>query len=213
MDGLDLLKKDWNKEDKNHKYLSQTDIYPMLHKKSSSIVKTLFYISVAELVFWILINTIPFFFSIEYRKNLDTLYGDTDIFTELTILSYIIILIFMYLLFKSYKDISVTDSAKKLMKSIIKTRKIIKYYVIYNLVFAFIAIIIGLFYGINHDPELMAQLEHLDNGERVLFIMLSILFTGIFIVIVWLFYKLIYGVLLKRLNQNYKELEKLEGVI
>lgn len=210
MDGLDLLKKDWNKQDKTRKHLSQKDIYPMLHKKSSSIVKTLFYISVAELTFWILINTIPYFFSAEYRKNLDTLYGDTYIFTELTIFSYVIILLFMYLLFKSYKDISVTDSAKKLMKSIIKTRKIIKYYVIYNLALAFISITIALVYAFNHDPELTDQLAHFNNGQLVVFTMISILFTGIFILIIWLFYRLIYGLLLKRLNQNYNELEKLE---
>ena len=51
MDELDLLKKDWNKETKDSR-LTAKEIYPMLLKKSSSIVKTLFYISVAELVFW-----------------------------------------------------------------------------------------------------------------------------------------------------------------
>jgi uridylate kinase len=61
MDELDLLKKDWNKEPSSTNKVSVKDIYAMLHKKSSSIVKTLFYISIAELVFWIFINTIPYF--------------------------------------------------------------------------------------------------------------------------------------------------------
>tara|TARA_R110002049_G_scaffold308754_1_gene513862 strand:- start:258 stop:893 length:636 start_codon:yes stop_codon:yes gene_type:complete len=210
MDGLDLLKKDWNKQDKNHKHWSQNDLYAMLHKKSSSIVKTLFYISIAELVFWIIINTLPQFFSTEYKENLDALYGNSLIFTELTIFSYGIILLFIYLLFKSHQAISVTDSAKKLMKSIIKTRKIIKYYVIYNLVLAFISIAIGMFYAINHNPELTDQFAHFNNGQLAVFTVISILLTGIFILIIWLFYRLIYGWLLKRLNQNYRELEKLE---
>lgn len=211
MDGLDLLKKDWNKQDKNQKPLSQNDIYPMLHKKSSSIVKTLFYISIAELVFWIIINILPSFFSSEYRKNLDAVYGDTYIFTELTIFSYVIILIFIYLLYKAHKNISVTDSAKKLMESIIKTRKIIKYYVIYNLALAFISIAIGMVYAINHTPELAGQLAHFTNNQLVVFTIISILVTGVFILVIWLFYKVIYGLLLKRLNNNYNELENLNS--
>ena len=70
MDELDILKKDWNKEKPEHKKLSTQDIYPMLQKKSSSIVKTLFYISIAELIFWILVNTIPYFTSDSYREQL-----------------------------------------------------------------------------------------------------------------------------------------------
>ena len=44
MDELELLKKDWKKAETEFKHLSDTEIYPMLHKKSSSIIKTLFYI-------------------------------------------------------------------------------------------------------------------------------------------------------------------------
>jgi uncharacterized membrane protein len=211
MDGLDLLKKDWNKQDNNRKHLSQNDLYPMLHKKSSSIVKTLFYISITELVFWIIINMLPHFFSVEYRENLDTLYGNSLIFTALTIFSYAIILLFIYLLFKSHKAISVTDSAKNLMKRILKTRTIIKYYVIYNLVLAFISMAVGMIYAINHNPELTDQLAHFNKVQLVIFTIVSILLTGIFILIIWLFYRLIYGWLLKRLNQNYNELENLEA--
>ena len=40
MDELDILKKDWNKPNTEQKQLSVKDIYPMLQKKSSSIVKT-----------------------------------------------------------------------------------------------------------------------------------------------------------------------------
>ena len=39
MDELELLKKDWNKKDSDFKKLSSADLYAMLQKKSSSIVK------------------------------------------------------------------------------------------------------------------------------------------------------------------------------
>lgn len=210
MDELDILKKDWNKQPSNQNKVSIKDIYTMLHKKSSSIVKTLFYISIAELVFWILINTIPYFTSDTFKSQLDSIYTNDYIFTGLTVFSYAVILIFIYLLYKSYKSISVTDNAKKLMESILKTRKIIKYYVLYNLIMAGISLLIGLYFALHHDPEAVKIIDNLDKNGIVLFTAFAIFFTIIFILVIWLFYRLIYGFLLKRLNRNYKELKKLE---
>jgi uncharacterized membrane protein len=210
MDELELLKKDWNKTDNMKNVLSSKDIYPMLLKKSSSIVKTLFYISVAELVFWILINSIPYFSSEEYRTKLENMYGDGWFVTIVSIFSYAVIFIFIYLLFKAHKAISVTDNAKKLMESIIKTRKIIKYYVIYNLVMAFLSLTIGMYYSVNHDPKLTEQLSHFNDKQMVIFTVFVILFGAVFVFVIWLFYRLIYGILLRRLNKNYNELKKLE---
>jgi len=210
MDELDILKKDWNKEKPEHKKLSTQDIYPMLQKKSSSIVKTLFYISIAELIFWILINTIPYFTSDSYQQRLDAIYTNDFIFTLINIVSYGIILLFIYLLFKAHKAISVTDNAKKLMESILKTRKIIKYYVIYNLVMAFVSIIIGIYFAIRLDPKISDNFKHFDGAETIITYSIFIIATAIFVFIIWLFYRLLYGLLLKRLNRNYKELKKLE---
>ena len=209
MDELDLLKKDWNKETKDSR-LTAKDIYPMLLKKSSSIVKTLFYISIAELVFWTLINLLPFFTSESYRAQLDNVYTNKTVFTLINILSYLIIALFIYLLFKSYKSISVTDNAKKLMESIIRTRKIIKYYVLYNLVLAFIAMVIGLYFGVKYNPEVSNKLANASDSEVLIIYGALLGFTAGFILVLWLFYRLIYGLLLKRLNRNYNELKKLE---
>ena len=209
MDELDLLKKDWNKETKDSR-LTAKDIYPMLLKKSSSIVKTLFYISIAELVFWTLINLLPFFTSESYRAQLDNVYTNKTVFTLINILSYIIIALFIYLLFKSYKSISVTDNAKKLMESIIKTRKIIKYYVLYNLVLAFIAMVIGLYFGVKYNPAVSNKLANASDSQALIIYGVLLAFTAGFVLILWLFYRLIYGLLLKRLNRNYNELKKLE---
>jgi MFS family permease len=210
MDELELLKKDWGKQDGSFKKLSSNDIYPMLQKKSSSIVKTLFYISIGELVFWILINTIPYFSSDNFKEKLDNIYCNDFVFAVITIIGYGVILLFIYLLFKSHKDISVTDNAKKLMESILKTRRVIKYYVIYNLVVAFISMVIGLYYSIIHNPELTKTISHYNNKQMMMMYAILIGFVAVFVFIIWLFYKLLYGLLLKRLNRNYKELKKLE---
>jgi magnesium-transporting ATPase (P-type) len=210
MDELDILKKDWNTTKPDHKKLTVNDIYPMLHKKSSSIVKTLFYISIAELVFWIVINNISYFCSDEYNEKLEAVFKNDFLLVGITLFSYAIILLFIYLLYKSYKSISVTDSAKKLMENIIKTRKIIKYYVLYNLVMAGVSIIIGFYFAMHNDPNISHDMATFGNKQMLLIIAILLLCTTVFIGVIWLFYKLIYGLLLKRLNRNYNEIKKLE---
>ncbi len=214
MDELELLKKDWQKDTVTYPKLSANEIYPMLLKKSSSIVKSLFYISIGELLFWIILNSFPFLFD-SYREAFDNMLMSKAFFYGVTIFTYVIIFLFIYLLYKAYKSISVADSTKGLMESILKTRKIIKYYVIYNLVFGGALIIFSFIIEIVKNPKVSEQIAQFEtDGKLAIFwattigmLILGILIFGGFI---WLFYRLIYGILLKRLNQNYKELKKLE---
>lgn len=209
MDELELLKKDWNKSKTVYTEFTDQDLYTMIHKKSSSIVKTLFYISVAEMVFWILVNIVPFFMSSEYRTEIEELSHHTW-YILLTIFGYVIIAVFVYFLYRAYTTISVTESAKKLMERIIKTRKIIKYYVIYNLSLAFISIPLSFYLMLQEDQELAAQVGDMNSGQIAILIALIVAVTAVFIFVFWIFYRILYGILLKRLNQNYKELKVLD---
>ncbi|MCA0132321.1 hypothetical protein [Winogradskyella alexanderae] len=209
MDELELLKKDWKKAETGYKNLTDLEIYPMLHKKSSSIIKTLFYISIAEFVFWILVNTLPYFLSDSYREKLDASY-ENPLFVGLSLLSFGVIILFIYLLYNSYKSISITDNAKRLMESILRTRKVIKYYVIFNLVMIFISIPLSLYFEFNQNPEFHDQVASMNSTQMLVLYAITIVMTGVIILIFWLFYRLIYGILLRRLNRNYVELKKLE---
>ncbi len=209
MDELELLKRDWNKGTDKFKNYSDSDIYPMLHKKSSSIVKTLFYISVAELVFWLLISYVPYAFSDKMQARLDESY-ENPLFVALTVFGFLIIGLFVYLLYKSHKSISTTDNAKKLMESILRTRKVVKYYVLYNLIMIFITIPLSLYFEFNQNLEFHDQVAAFDATQMTILVAITILVTAIFLGVIWLFYKLLYGILLKRLNRNYNELKKLE---
>ncbi|RLJ62432.1 hypothetical protein CLV86_2037 [Lacinutrix venerupis] len=208
MDELDLLKKHWQKDTVEEKRLSSKELYPMLWKKSSSIVKTLFYISIAELIFWIAITFLPKL-SASYRAKVEATHVNEGLLLGLTILSFTVILIFIYLLYKSYKSISVTDNAKKLMESIISTRKVIKYYVAYNLIMAFVSMVLGSYYATKTDPKLEEVITKLDTSGKITVALIMLVTTIVFVGLIWLFYKLIYGVLMKRLNRNYNELKKM----
>jgi MFS family permease len=209
MDELDLLKKDWDKGEVDYKSYSDSDIYPMLHKKSSSIVKTLFYISIAELALWLLISYVPYLFSDSMRERLRESY-ENPVILALSILGFIIVGLFVYLLYRSHKSISTTDNAKKLMESILKTRKVIKYYVLYNLVSIFILVPLSLYFEFNNNIEFHDQVATYNSSQMTIMAVVVVLIMAVFLVVVWLFYKLLYGILLKRLNRNYDELKKLE---
>ncbi|MFC0605517.1 hypothetical protein [Winogradskyella pulchriflava] len=209
MDELELLKKDWNKESTAFKSYADSDIYPMLHKKSSSIVKTLFYISIAELVFWLLAGILPYFLSPSFKETLDESYQN-PLFLGISIFSYVVILTFIYLLYRSYKSISTTDSAKRLMETILRTRKVIKYYVVFNLAMIFLSIPLSLYFEYQDNPEFHQQIVDANTNQMLMIYGIVVLIAGIFLLLIWLFYRLIYGILLKRLNRNYDELKKLE---
>ncbi|MCK7591604.1 hypothetical protein M0G43_13535 [Subsaxibacter sp. CAU 1640] len=212
MDELELLKKDWQKDNANFPKLSYDDIYKMILKKSSSIVKWIFIISILEFVFW---TVIAFAFKDSKSiKEFDSFHADYLII-PLTVLGYLVLGYFFYLFFRNYKRISVTDNAKNLMENILNTRRTVRHYVAFNLVYLVIATGVALFVQFDQNPDLITM-SHKAAADGNLFVFYAkfILITAVFLVgaiaILLFFYWLIYGILLKRLNRNYKELKKLE---
>ena len=211
MKELDLLKKDWKKQESNFKQFSVEEIYKMIHKKSSSIVKWIFIICIAELIFWASLNfLIPdSFFSIYEKLHIKALLNVTYV------LHYSAIVIFIYLFYKNFKSITVTDTTNLLMKNIIKTRKTVNYYVYYNIIMTVIlSVIVNVIMFSN--PQLLNEVMNPDhtviNEDKLFYIVLISQILGILIMVglLWCYYRIIYGILLKKLNKNYKELEKLE---
>ncbi|KIX22294.1 hypothetical protein SY27_00045 [Flavobacterium sp. 316] len=212
MDELDILKKDWKKRDHSFNQLTETDIYKMIHKKSSSIVKWILIISILEILFW---TTLSFITSDEnYFKTLET-YHLNIIIPIIGIINYSVILFFIFLFYKNFKNINTTETVKKLMQSILKTRKTVTYYVWYNLIMTFLMFILVFSFQIKYDANLNNLIEKTSQSmnPNIFYILLFafyIIIALIIIALIWLFYKLIYGILLKRLNNNYKELKKLD---
>lgn len=212
MDELELLKKDWKKDDANFPKVTYNEIYKMILKKSSSIVKWIFIISLLEFVFWAIIAFA--FKDTKSMKEWNNFHADYVII-PLTVIGYVVLIYFFYLFFKNYKRISATDNAKLLMENILKTRRTVKNYVAFNLVYLVIATAVALFVQFDQNPQVIG-LAHKAAADGNLFVFYArfILITAVFLVgaiaILLFFYWLIYGILLKRLNRNYKELKKLE---
>ena len=200
MKELDLLKKDWQKSDNSFEQVSEIEIYKMIHKKSSSIVKWIFIISIIE---FIVLNSLSFLLPDEKMSKSETI----EIFiTVLDYLSYGVALFFMYLFYQNYRSISVTSNTKKLMECILNTRKTVRYYIGYNLFLVFFVALLLL-----SSEIIITSATNNDDGARIFFTcLIMVVSTVVLVGIVWLFYQLIYGILLKKLNRNYAELKKID---
>jgi uncharacterized membrane protein len=212
MEELDLLKKAWKKDESAFEQVSEKEIYRMLHQKSSSIVKWILMISVFEFVFWNIITVI--FSDDKYQSKLHR-YGIEDVMFAVNVVNYVIILVFIFVFYKNYRAISTTDSTRQLMKNILKTRKTVQNYIWYNLGIASVSIVLSIVMLFYHNGKMISMLEKAEaEGNRVFFLsactLISILFIAVILFIFWLFYRLLYGILLKRLYANYNELKKME---
>lgn len=212
MDELEILKRDWKKKENSFNQVSEKEIYSMLHKTSSSIVKWILIISILEILLW---SSITFFTADdEYFKTLE-MYHLNTIMPVITFINNVIILVFIYLFYKNYKTINTTESVKALMQNILKTRKTVKYYVGYNIGMAILSFIIVFIFQFLYDPNINKMIEKVSesmdsNVFCVLIIMMYIVIITVFVGIIWLFYRLIYGILMRRLQKNYNELSKID---
>lgn len=212
MEELDLLKRDWKKNEHSFPKITEQEIYAMLHRKSSSIVKWIFIISILEMVAWSLISLCTA--DENYLKTLES-YHIKSLVATFTVINYIVIFTFIFLFYRNFKSINTTDSVKSLMKSILKTRKTVQYYIWYNLVMIgiiFITMMVATFIYDERFNKMSGQFE--GNDQSILFWMMILGFTIVFFAIfvggIWLFYRLIYGYLLRRLYKNYEELKKID---
>lgn len=200
MDELDLIKKDWQKRNEDLPKYTQDELMPMLHKKSSSSVKWIFIVSILEFAFWLGIDVL-----VSSEEYMDSIENQSFLWflKILTVLNYLVLFGFIYLFCKNYLRIQVTDSARKLMKQIINTRKSVKYYVRYNIGLFIIMFLIGGARAIMMQTT-FNTLEFWIICGIMVFILLIV--VGLLI----LFYRVLYGILTRRLYKNYKILNQME---
>lgn len=211
MDELEFLKQNWKKQEEDLPKLSYDQIYQMLWKKSSSIVKWIFVISILELLLSTLLSIS--FADGEYWTNMEEIHL-TEFTIGLYIFSYTVTFYFIYRFYRNYRKISATDDAATLMKNIIHTRKTVKTYIAFVLISTGASSFVYLYFTIaNH--QLVKEVEEAakysyDAMDWVKFSLIFMVVMAVFLGALWLFYRLIYGILLKRLKRNYRELKKLE---
>ena len=212
MDKLDKLKENWQSEEHELPKVSFDKIYKMLLKNSSSIVKWIFVISVIELLFWISL----YFILPEDNINMMKELGLERVMYYCEIFHFFIFGIFIILFYKNYKSIQVTDSTNVLMQNILKTRKTVRYFVYYNVGMTIAFSIAIDTYLYNNSEKLYEVMDFAKQGIPKegfanIFIISQIIVGFVIIALLILFYWLVYGILLKKLKGNYRELKKINS--
>jgi hypothetical protein len=200
MDLLENYKKAWDNQPEDPNQVSSIDIYKMAQSRSSSIVKWIFIIGILE---FIVLNSLYFFIDLdEAYKEYEALGLEHFIFYS-QIAAYLILFYFLGMFYLNYKRISAIESTKTLMKKIIKTRKTVRNYVLFNLSYmALVMIVVTI-------ASIKTNFDDLNNKQILLIIATTLIATLLILGLLWLFYQLLYGILLRKLNKNYKELAKL----
>ncbi len=215
MDELELLKQDWQRRAKEMPRLTYDQIHQMIWKKSSSLVKWIFYISIIEFILPHLLYLLPSFrggMNYEVASNL----GIRTPLIVLTGVQYLVAGYFIYQFYRRYREISVLDNAGNLMKRILRTRRTVKNYVIFCLamILVFFAVFIG---GMVFSDDLVQALHLQPDGsmgqDKLKWLVVAIMAVAgiVFTLAMGGIYFLLYGLLTRKLYGNYKDLRRIEG--
>ncbi|MGI9546914.1 MAG: hypothetical protein ACR2MM_06750, partial [Flavobacteriaceae bacterium] len=185
MDELELLKKDWQKKEGMLPKLSYDEIYSMLWKKSSSIVKWIFIISVIEFVLPHLLYLLP---SVRDGMDFYEQLGVKNLMIGISIVNYVVVFYFIYQFYKRYREISVLENASNLMRRIIRTRRTVKHYIIFALslfLFTFLAIATAIY--VSDGNQLIEVLNLGDEAKDMSIGKLKALISFVFVIMGILF--------------------------
>ena len=201
MDELKSLKNKWANQKFDKQYSSE-ELNGLIQKKSKSSIKYIFYLSVAEFFLYISIPFIVpnYYKSFDYYKSLN-LY---EFSIATSVIGYILLLYFMLRFFRNYKRISVTDSVKGHLSTILNTRRAVNQYIYFSLGILLVFLCVVMYSALLFDENLIALQEKKDSIVMIIFIIGIVisLIIGVF----GLLYYFLYGRLLNPLKKNEKEL-------
>ncbi|MGS0748465.1 hypothetical protein [Halpernia sp. GG3] len=129
------------------------------------------------------------------------------LYIGLKIVSLLITGFFVVQFYLNYKKIKVQDNLKLLILQIVKFRKTVNVFIFTNiaLLILFTAVLTVFIFNI-----FTAQNISLTHPTLIGFIVGLSLTTLFSVGLIWLYYKIVYGIILRRLGQNLAELQKIE---
>lgn len=216
---IDSLKKTWQDQEIADGY-NQTEIESMLNRKSRNYVKYILWISVAEFVVFGLINFLAIFsadFQTDFTNILTKLHIQNQnevefsldrIYYWVKIFSLIITGVFVVIFYISYRKISIESNLRKFITQILHFKKTVNFFIFSN-VFLLI-LFLGSFTSLIAFT-INKQNIQIDNPTLWASVMALVFSLLICIILILLYYKLAYGILLKRLSKNLTQLEQIDS--
>lgn len=216
---IDLLKKTWQEQNIRPKYAG-SEILEMLNKKSRHIVKYIFWISAAEFLVFLAL-TILYIFQTDdndsviniierlgAKKTFETEKNLAHLYFVMKVVSLLVTGIFAVKFYNSYRKIRVEENLKKFILRIVNFRQTVNRFIMANfgLVILFAVVICWFIYN-----EISMQQVQLNPQIIIGFVITAIIMTGICIGLVWFYYRVVYGIMMKKLGKNLEQLKEIEN--
>ena len=215
---LDNFKKTWQEQEVTEKYDNQ-EILKMLNKKSRNNVKYILWISILEFVMFLSITLYYILFGNEETSLLSVLNAlgvektpelNNDyqhIYLFIKIATLLITGLFVFKFYNNYKKINIEANLKALIQRIIAFKSTVKAFIISNILLLIVYIVILIYFVL---ATLSSQNIHLNNATLIGFSIGIVITVALSITLIWLYYKLVYGILIHRLNKNLLQLQEIE---
>lgn len=216
---LDSFKKTWQEQPVTPKY-DNNEILKMLNKKSRNYMKYIFWISVVEFLFFSVLGVFYLIQSNESDSFLSILekmgvHRDNQLVTKLDniylivkILSLVVTGFFVLKFYQNYRKIKIEEDLKLFIIRIITFKKTVNAFILTNiglllvLISAFISF---TFYIIN------IQNIDVSNSTLISFLVGFIIGTILCVSLIWVYYRLVYGIIMSRLDKNLNQLKEIES--
>ena len=215
---LDQYKKAWQEQPVEQKY-SNAEILKMLNKKSTNYIKYIVWISILEFSFFFAL-TIYYLFNDEDVSNYllmleklgiknspQILSNFEHLYFAMKVLSLIVTGVFVFKFVLNYKRIKIESNLKKFILQIVKFKNTVNIFIITNIVLLVIFTAI-LSYFVFH--TLQAQNIDLPRDTSIGLLVGLVLTTLFSVVLIWLYYRIVYGIIMKRLGTHLKQLREIE---
>jgi hypothetical protein len=206
-DQLNVLKKTWKNSNFKETYVEHSELYKIIQLNSNSIVKRIFIISLIEFS----LSFLPFFLDGKkfFTKEIFII-QNSKIMLYLDYLYYSIFIFFIVQFYINFKKINTNSNLNKLSKNILKTRKSVYNYIYISLIiFNLNSIVFAYLFLESNFAYKQYNTNHSQNNQitfQIIFYSILILFLSLITYSIWLIYKSLYLKLIKKLNQNYNEL-------
>ncbi|UOE40393.1 beta-carotene 15,15'-monooxygenase [Chryseobacterium suipulveris] len=215
---LDNLKKTWQEQEVQPKY-DGAQIEQMLNKSSRNYVKYILWISIAEFLVILAMNSYYVFLGDDSDsfmnilsklgvQNTNQLEADyAHLYFVLKVISLLLTGVFVVLFWQNYKRINVESNLKKLILQIIKFKKTVNLFIFANIfmIFLFMGILTYFTFSVLSDQNIQ-----LTNPTMIGFTVGIIVTMVLCVALIWIYYRIAYGIILKRLGKNLAELRKIE---
>lgn len=216
---LDSFKKTWQEQPVQPKY-DNNEILKMLNKKSRNYMKYIFWISVVEFLFFSVMGVFYLIQSNDSDSFLNILekmgvQKDNQLVSKLDniylivkILSLVVTGFFVLKFYQNYRKIKIEEDLKLFIIRIITFKKTVNAFILTNigLLLILITALIGFtFYILN------AQHIELDSSSFTGFIVGIVVSTILCVILIWIYYRLVYGIIMSRLDKNLNQLKEIES--